>query len=67
MVDEGISLADMKGVLALFLSRLLGRSVEVRLRPHYFPYSEVASEEDNDERSLVSEEDDKSAVEAWTD
>ncbi|MGC1135147.1 MAG: hypothetical protein WA941_20130 [Nitrososphaeraceae archaeon] len=30
-------------------------------------HSEVASEEDNDERSLVSEEDDKWAVEAWTD
>jgi hypothetical protein len=30
-------------------------------------HSEVASEEDNDERSLVSEEDDKSAVEAGTD
>jgi phenylalanyl-tRNA synthetase alpha chain len=46
MVDEGISLADMKGVLALFLSRLLGRSVEVRLRPHYFPFVEPGVELD---------------------
>jgi phenylalanyl-tRNA synthetase alpha chain len=46
MVDEGISLADMKGVLAIFLSRLLGRSVEVRLRPHYFPFVEPGVELD---------------------
>jgi len=46
MVDEGISLADMKGVLALMLERLLGRSVEVRLRPHYFPFVEPGVELD---------------------
>jgi phenylalanyl-tRNA synthetase alpha chain len=46
MVDEGISLADMKGILALMLSRLLGKSVEVRLRPHYFPFVEPGVELD---------------------
>jgi phenylalanyl-tRNA synthetase alpha chain len=46
MVDEGISLADMKGVLAMFLTQLLGRSVEVRLRPHYFPFVEPGVELD---------------------
>jgi phenylalanyl-tRNA synthetase alpha chain len=46
MVDEGISLADMKGILALMLSRLLGQSVEVRLRPHYFPFVEPGVELD---------------------
>jgi len=46
MVDEGISLADMKGILALMLSRLLGRSVEVRLRPHHFPFVEPGVELD---------------------
>jgi len=46
MVDEGVSLADMKGVLALMLERLLGRAVEVRLRPHYFPFVEPGVELD---------------------
>jgi phenylalanyl-tRNA synthetase alpha chain len=46
MVDAGVSLADMKGVLALVLSRLLGKAVEVRLRPHYFPFVEPGVELD---------------------
>jgi phenylalanyl-tRNA synthetase alpha chain len=46
MVDEGVSLADMKGVLALALSRLLGQAVEVRLRPHFFPFVEPGVELD---------------------
>jgi phenylalanyl-tRNA synthetase alpha chain len=43
MIDEGVGLADMKGVLEMALSRLLGQAVEVRLRPHYFPFVEPAS------------------------
>ena len=46
MIDEGISVADMKGVLALFLSRLFGGDVEVRLRPHFFPFVEPGFELD---------------------
>ncbi|MGQ0554262.1 MAG: phenylalanine--tRNA ligase subunit alpha [Planctomycetota bacterium] len=46
LVDEGVSLADMKGVLALVMERLLGRAVEVRLRPHYFPFVEPGVELD---------------------
>ncbi len=46
MVDRGITVADMKGVLALFLSRLFGGDVEVRLRPHYFPFVEPGFELD---------------------
>ncbi len=46
MVDEGVSVADMKGVLALMLERLLGQAVEVRLRPHYFPFVEPGFELD---------------------
>jgi phenylalanyl-tRNA synthetase alpha chain len=46
MVDEGVTLADMKSVLTLVLERLLGRSVEVRLRPHYFPFVEPGVELD---------------------
>ena len=46
MVDEGVSLADMKAVLTAFLERLLGGSIEVRLRPHYFPFVEPGVELD---------------------
>jgi len=46
MIDEGVSLADMRGILRTALSRLLGRSIEVRLRPHYFPFVEPGVELD---------------------
>jgi len=46
MIDEGVGLADMKGVLGMALSRLLGQAVEVRLRPHYFPFVEPGVELD---------------------
>jgi phenylalanyl-tRNA synthetase alpha chain len=40
MVDEGISLADLKGVLKQFASTMFGGNVEVRFRPDYFPFVE---------------------------
>ncbi|MCB9899190.1 MAG: phenylalanine--tRNA ligase subunit alpha [Planctomycetes bacterium] len=46
MIDEGVSVADLKGVLTLVLSRLFGGTVEVRLRPHYFPFVEPGFELD---------------------
>ncbi len=46
MVDEGVSVADLKGILRLVLSRIFGGSVEVRLRPHYFPFVEPGFELD---------------------
>ena len=46
MVDEGVSVADLKGILTLVLSRIFGGSVEVRLRPHYFPFVEPGFELD---------------------
>lgn len=46
MIDEGVSVADLKGVLRLVLSRIFGGAVEVRLRPHYFPFVEPGFELD---------------------
>lgn len=46
MIDVGVSVADLKGVLSLVLGRLFGASVEVRLRPHYFPFVEPGFELD---------------------
>jgi len=40
MVDEGISLADLKGTLRSFAGAMFGEDVQVRFRPDYFPFVE---------------------------
>ena len=45
-VDEGISFADLKGVLIHFVSRFFARDLTVRLRPSYFPFVEPGAEVD---------------------
>ncbi|MCK4299986.1 MAG: phenylalanine--tRNA ligase subunit alpha [Planctomycetes bacterium] len=44
MVDEDVTFADLKGVLTLFYREYLGRDVEVRLLPHFFPFTEPSGE-----------------------
>jgi phenylalanyl-tRNA synthetase alpha chain len=46
LVDEGISVAHLKGVLEEMLARLFGGPVATRLRPHYFPFVEPGLELD---------------------
>lgn len=46
VVDERISLADLKGTLAAVWSRFFGEEVRVRLRPGYFPFVEPGCEYD---------------------
>jgi len=46
VVDEGISLADLKGTLETMLRGVLGESSKLRLRPNYFPYTEPSVEMD---------------------
>jgi len=46
VVDEGISLADLKGTCAAVWSRFFGASVAIRLRPGYFPFVEPGFELD---------------------
>ena len=46
LVDTQVSFADLKGVLTVFLERLLGSDVEVRFRPSYFPFVEPGAEVD---------------------
>jgi phenylalanyl-tRNA synthetase alpha chain len=43
-VDEGISLADLKGVLTEIYRGVLGDDVTVRLRPDFFPFVEPGVE-----------------------
>ncbi len=40
MVDEGISMADLKGTLKRFASTMFGGDVQVRFRPDFFPFVE---------------------------
>jgi phenylalanyl-tRNA synthetase alpha chain len=46
MVDTGISVGHLKGTLEHFFERLFGGSVEVRLRPSFFPFVEPGLEVD---------------------
>ena len=52
LVDEGITMADLKSVLRMFASSYLGGDVHVRFRPSFFPFTEPSVEADylwNDE------------------
>lgn len=46
MVGEGVSFADLKGVLVQFLQRLFGADTGVRFRPSFFPFTEPSAEVD---------------------
>jgi phenylalanyl-tRNA synthetase alpha chain len=45
-VDEDITLADLKGTLLAFARAIFGPDREVRLRPHFFPFTEPSVEVD---------------------
>jgi phenylalanyl-tRNA synthetase alpha chain len=45
-VDEDITLADLQGTLLAFARAIFGDDREVRLRPHFFPFTEPSVELD---------------------
>jgi phenylalanyl-tRNA synthetase alpha chain len=45
-VDEDITLADLKGTLLAFARAIFGDERQVRLRPHFFPFTEPSVEVD---------------------
>jgi phenylalanyl-tRNA synthetase alpha chain len=45
-VDEDVTLADLKGTLLAFARAIFGPEREVRLRPHFFPFTEPSVEVD---------------------
>jgi phenylalanyl-tRNA synthetase alpha chain len=45
-VDEDITLADLKGTLLVFAREMFGDERDVRLRPHFFPFTEPSVEVD---------------------
>lgn len=46
VVDEQITMGDLKGTLELFAKHLFGAEREIRLRPSYFPFTEPSVEVD---------------------
>jgi phenylalanyl-tRNA synthetase alpha chain len=46
VVDRGITLAHLKGTLLGFARAIFGSEREVRLRPHFFPFTEPSVEVD---------------------
>jgi phenylalanyl-tRNA synthetase alpha chain len=45
-IAEGITLADLQGTLLAMCRAIFGRDREVRLRPHFFPFTEPSVEVD---------------------
>ncbi len=45
-VDEGVSIADLKGTLEFFFRELFGNDAKFRFRPHFFPFTEPSYEVD---------------------
>ena len=46
VVDKGITLCDLQGMLAEFARKMFTDSTKVRLRPSYFPFTEPSVEVD---------------------
>ena len=46
LIDKGITMADLKGTLEVFVKRLYGEDSVVRFRPHHFPFTEPSAELD---------------------
>lgn len=45
-VDEGVTMADLKGTLLQFYRKLFGPTTQIRFRPHFFPFTEPSAEVD---------------------
>ncbi len=45
-VDKGVTVGDLKGTIEFVFHQLLGSEVKIRLRPHYFSYTEPSFEVD---------------------
>ncbi len=46
VVDKGITLCDLKGMLDQLVKKMFGKNVTTRLRPSYFPFTEPSVEVD---------------------
>ena len=46
VVDDGITMADLKGTLDSFAKQLFGTETRTKFRPHHFPFTEPSAEMD---------------------
>lgn len=46
VVDQGISMADLKGTLDSFAKQMFGSNAKTKFRPHHFPFTEPSAEMD---------------------
>jgi len=45
-VDTDVSMADLKGDIALFIQQLFGSKTQIRFKPHFFPFTEPSVDVD---------------------
>lgn len=45
-IDEGLSMADLRGTLEHFARQMFGQEAQIRLRPNFFPFTEPSAELD---------------------
>ena len=45
-MDKGITMADLKGTLEIFVKKLYGEETRLRFRPHHFPFTEPSAQVD---------------------
>jgi phenylalanyl-tRNA synthetase alpha chain len=43
-IDEGLTMADMRGAIQAFVDALFGKGLRTRLRPDYFPFTEPSAD-----------------------
>ena len=46
LIDENVSLSDLKGTIDVIVKKLFGNDVETRFRPSYYPFTEPSVEVD---------------------
>ena len=46
VVDNGVTMGDLKGMLETFAKTLFGNDTRLRFRPHHFPFTEPSAEVD---------------------
>jgi phenylalanyl-tRNA synthetase alpha chain len=46
LVDEGVTMADLKGVIVAFCRDFFGERLKLRFRPSFFPFTEPSAEVD---------------------
>jgi phenylalanyl-tRNA synthetase alpha chain len=46
VVDEGITMADLRGAIGAFVTGMFGEGLKTRFRPYFFPFTEPSAEVD---------------------